>query len=664
MTNGSREILTESREYLLRLKNSEAEKELIKRVLRSIDEGVLEVPKPFKRLTKAKVRELGKELDLKEMADYLANMGKSNYRLIGSREELKEAKELLMASEYIAFDVETTGVEFEDTIVAHVLSCQERHFVILDEKEYREDLIDIYQGTSRKIAHNAPFDLLKLLMWGVEVKNFYWDTMEAQKLINENEDSFQLKVLANKYIDPSLKGSYKDFFGNSSFADTDINQSYKYAARDGDITYRLFLKQKEFLEKNSRVLNYYLSIERPLAMIVARMQAHGVKVLSDEVAMSAPLLLEKERKLEAQIKRDLGDININSPVQLKAVFSKLLNKKLASVDKKTLKKYKSNRTVEAFLEYRKLNKLNSTYVAKLINKRRIHAPFNQNGAKTGRFSSGGGGINLQNQPQESRKWYGPDPDTVWVSLDFKAQEIRAAASLSQEPKLIQAFKEKRDPYASMASVVLNRPYEEVNKNPDGTDTAERKKFKVVWLATLYGMHVRTLKDLLGVSEKEAARIQKELFDNLPRLATWVEDRKKEALKTGKVEMVGGFRARHLPLAVKGSHWEKEAAKRQAPNAVIQGSSAIQSKAVMVRMDKLCQLMDYRWKLLLAIHDELVIQMPIEDANSENLELIKKTMTSVAFKDVETATDVEICTNNWAESISAEEFLNRRSKNDL
>src|SRR5699024_11784406 len=116
-----------------------------------------------------------------------------------------------------------------------------------------------------------------------------------------------------------------------------------------------------------------------------------------------------------------------------------------------------------------------------------------------------------------RDWSSDVCSSDLVGADFKAQEIRCVAYLSQEPVLVNAFIDGVDPYANMASRFYNKPYEEVYKNADGSDTKERKEMKVVWLATLYGMSIYSLADMLGVSKEEAERFQEELFDSMPKL---------------------------------------------------------------------------------------------------------------------------------------------------
>src|SRR5699024_8462748 len=135
-----------------------------------------------------------------------------------------------------------------------------------------------------------------------------------------------------------------------------------------------------------------------------------------------------------------------------------------------------------------------------------------------------------------------------VGMDFQAQEIRAVAYLSGEDVLIDAFRNGGEAYASMANQFYNKPYEEVDKNDDGSDTKERKDEKIIWIGTVYGMSIFSLEDMLDVTKKEAERFQKELFESMPKLNAWIERTKAFAQRTGYVWMDGKKRKRRLPEA--------------------------------------------------------------------------------------------------------------------
>jgi DNA polymerase-1 len=375
-------------------------------------------------------------------------------------------------------------------------------------------------------------------------------------------------------------------------------------------------------------------------------------------------------------------LNLNSTQQLKPALSKVIGRELPNLDaKKTLKPLRNEFEIVAkLLDYKKITKLSGTYIDKLPLKqnpttKRWHSRFNPMGTVTGRFSSGKDeedtsdqGFNAQNQPQEARPMFVAPPGKVLVGADFKAQEIRCVAYLSGEPVLINAFLEERDPYAMMASNFYKRPYEEVFKNPDGSDTKERKQMKVVWLATLYGMSKYSLAEMLGVDVKEAVQFQSDLFESMPKLNAWIEGNKKFVEKNGFVWTDKQARKRRLPdakLKLKGwgdpNFSKKNRALRQATNARVQGSSSIQTKVTMLRAYEYCKNKP-GWSLWSSVHDELIFEVP-EDFTVAEAEDIRDIMVnSYRWGDVvPNGTDIEV-SKRWGEGVPVSEWFKNKEAN--
>src|SRR5699024_5550123 len=221
---------------------------------------------------------------------------------------------------------------------------------------------------------------------------------------------------------------------------------------------------------------------------------------------------ERERRKDGKpILLDVPEeLNLNSPAQLKSAIEEHIGKPIENTDaKQTLKPLSKEYPIIAeLLNYREKNKLLSTYVdalPELIREAsgRLHATYNQNGTKTGRFSSQN--PNLQNQPSEARKMFVAPNGQYIVNADFTAQEVRIIASLSKEDVLLKAFAEGMDAYASLASEFFGKPYEECYKLPDGSDTPERKKMKVVLLMSMYGASKYGLAQALSITPDEAAK---------------------------------------------------------------------------------------------------------------------------------------------------------------
>jgi DNA polymerase-1 len=388
-------------------------------------------------------------------------------------------------------------------------------------------------------------------------------------------------------------------------------------------------------------------------------------------------------------------LNLNSTQQMRPALSKAIGKNLPNMDaKRTLKPLRNEFEVIAdLLEYKKITKLSGTYIDALPTKqnpttKRWHSRYNPMGTVTGRFSSGkdeedttGQGFNAQNQPQEARPMFVAPPGKVLVGADFKAQEIRCVAYLSGEPVLINAFLEERDPYAMMASNFYKRPYEEVYKNEDGSDTKERKQMKVVWLATLYGMSKYSLAEMLGVDTKAAVQFQSDLFESMPKLNAWIEDNKKFVEQNGFVWTDKQARKRRLPDAKKKrknipyGKWNdpkyEESRKhnaainralRQATNARVQGSSSIQTKVTMLRAHEYCANKP-GWSLWASVHDEQIFEVP-EDFTREEAEDIRKIMVeSYRWGDVvPNGTDLEVM-KRWGEGVSVDKWFEMKTEEE-
>src|SRR6185312_8956430 len=245
--------------------------------------------------------------------------------------------------------------------------------------------------------------------------------------------------------------------------------------------------------------------------------------------------------------------------------------------------------------------------------------------------------------------------------------------MSGEPVLIDAFLTERDPYAMLASNFYKRPYEEVYKNADGSDTAERKQMKVVWLATLYGMSDYSLADMLGVDKKEATAFKEELFGSMPILSKWLSDNNDFARKHGFVWADKGARKRRLPDAKKirkkipygkwGDPKYDEQRKhnasinralRQATNARVQGSSSIQTKVTMIKAHEYCAQKD-GWHLWGTIHDELIFEVPEDFTQEEAQDIHNLMVDSYRWGDVvPNGTDIEVM-RRWGESVSVSKW---------
>lgn len=640
-------------------------------------------PKRFSKAEALRLYAVLAESQKEAKLEALVKCTPSNYRLVLDIPELVELVDYALANEpIIAIDTETTGLDvYVDVIVGISLTFPNRdiHYYIPIKPTEDERALDsditlqtikplIESKDVKKVLHNASYDKAMFERHGIEMNGLDWDTMTAMKLLNENEMSFQLKHLATKYLDePS--DTFEELFGrNAKFATVPLDVALVYAAKDTELTWRLYQFEIEHLSKMPSVLQYLRDVEIPLIEAVYAMERTGF-VIDTEYATTYGAQMTKDlENMEEQLHEILGDININSGQQLKPVIEKIVGEKLDNLDaKKTLKPLSRKfPEIKLLLEYREIKKLYSTYISVLPEKihpvtGRLHTRFNPNGARTGRFSSGGGGVNLQNQPYAARKLFIAPEGQVIVGADFSAQEIRCAAYFTGEPALVDAFNDGRDPYASLASEYYGKPYEQCYKNPDDSDTIERKRMKTGMLASLYGTGPTTLAMQLGGTVQEAKDFLKTFFERYPHIKSWIDETQNFAKRNGFVWLDKQQRKRRLPAARKRVRpgvydGEQQGALRQGPNAVIQGTSAIQSKTTLINVHELCKRKG--WDLLCTIHDEILILMPEDFTREDIAEYETVILNSYTFGDVPNKTDIEVA-KRWGDGISLDDWFKNK-----
>ena len=528
---------------------------------------------------------------------------KDDYILIREPDQLYEyMKEMKQVGEG-ALDTETTGLN--PLLVDIVGGCiytpgQKAAYIPINHKSYitgqrTKDQMDEetvskimkdFHKDIRWIFHNAKYDIRvcrKTL--GIDFKP-YWDTMLAAYCIDENE-SHRLKDLHLKYCDSKDTESltFDALFKGVTFDYIPILTAYLYAAGDPIKTYELYEYQKTLL--NRRVLsgpyNVFTNIEMPLIPVVADMEDRGV-CLDFDVCKN---LHEKYHKIREERKKQADEaiamykeeidnykmknpnhklsdpISLSSPTQLAVLFYDILG--LESPDKKAPRgtgedilkhfaKGKEKNLCEAILGMRNVEKLLGTYIDKMpeiaLSDGRVHASYNQYGAKTGRFSSQD--PNLQNIPshnKEIRHMFKAQDGYVLIGGDYSQQEPMVTAHLSHDRKMKEAFINGKDIYATIASLAFHQPYEECKEfREDGTvnltGKERRTQAKSIVLGILYGRQIPSIGEQLGVSTKEAQGIYDAVLKAFPELAQFIKDSQQMARTEGYVTTAWG-RRRHL-----------------------------------------------------------------------------------------------------------------------
>lgn len=459
------------------------------------------------------------------------------------------------------------------------------------------------------VLHNAKFDM-HILWWMLGIKIIpYWDTQIGSQLLNENEPH-KLKVLYKKYVDNSDENSKVASF-NSLFKGIEFNKvppdvAYMYASFDPIMTYELYQFQYNFIDINGkyckekgleRVAEVFRNIEMPLIQVVFEMECTGVKIdtdLADKLKAQYTkhkdaaeekfnleieklndkfdkLMIKNPAAYNKLFKDGIRKVSISSPTQLAILFYDVLE--FESPDKKSprgtgeaiLKSF-NHPLVDSILEYRSMSKLLSTYIEAIpqhIAKRdnRLHANFNQYGAKTGRFSSSD--PNLQNIPSQKttlsdgtvidaghdiRQMFIAGDGMVIVGGDFSQQEPRCLAHMSDDPHMLQAYLEGKDLYATIASKIYKMPYDECKEfradgtvNPDGK--ARRTSVKPVLLGLMYGRGVPSIAEQMKISTQEAQKIIDDFYAEFPKVKEFVDFAQTFARDYGFVETAWGRKRR-------------------------------------------------------------------------------------------------------------------------
>jgi DNA polymerase I len=689
------ETMAEAWERIFQMKLTDRDREKLQAVKSAMDHGEIERDPAdmytktgtYKKFSKAealrlyeRIKENVREQKIRELVEKTPD----SYRLVLDEETLEQIVTKASVEDYIALDTETTGIDvYEDKIVGVCLtlpSHDEHYYIPVAHGEEHPDgyyvapldfgdqsekvaqlprsfVLEMLRGVLEsedvgKVLHNANFDMHMFLRHGYELKNVIHDTQIAMHVLNENEPSFKLKDLATKYLrEPS--DTFDELFGKNCRFDTiPLRVALAYAAKDPDITNRLYLFQRKQFDRLPKLKKIYEKVENPLIPVVNHMERTGFILDLERAKEYGKQLTQEIAELERQLREHFGEINLNSPDQLsRAIYDDLkLGRTLPigvrqkrSTDKNVLKMLKNEHAaIKSLLEYKKKTKLYSTYVdalPKLVKKDgRIHGQFLQASTVTGRFSSRD--PNLQNQPKEARPMFVAPEGYAILSADFSQQEPRLLAHFTGEERLIEAYRAGKDLYQIAAAETFGLPLEQC-----GDGSKYRKMMKIGLLAVMYGTGTKTLAGQLEVSEKEAADFIKSFYKNHPRVKKWVDENVKFCRRYGYVEMLGG-RKRRLPNIYADENWKVAGAERQATNARIQGSAAIQTKLVMAELYKLVQRKG--WRLLATIHDEILLYVPLAITPEEVIEIEDIMVNTVKLR-VPSKTDIEAGTR-WGESV--------------
>ena len=599
------------------------------------------------------------------------------HHVVDTKEALAALVEKLARANAFAFDTETTGTDpmrVELVGLGLAVAPDEGYYVPVGHQTgesqlpwamVRERLRPILKDPAvPKYAHNAEYDVLVLAQHDIQVQGVAFDTMLAEWVLDPASRNLGLKSLAWARLGIEMT-RIKELIGSGksqrSMAQVPVSQAGPYAAADAYVTYRLVEPLAAELRER-QLWSLFDEVEMPLVPVLVAMEQAGVKLDVGYLKGMSEMLSRRLSELTEQVYQIVGrPFNVGSTQQLSDALFVTLGLPTRGVRKTKSGHYSTaadvleklrgkHPVVGRILEQRALSKLKSTYVEalpKLVNPAtgRVHTSFRQTGTVTGRISSSN--PNLQNIPirteqgRQVRRAFVAEEGWLLLGADYSQVELRVLAHISQDPGLLEAFRQGEDIHSTTAAAVYGVPLADVTY--DMRRVAKTANFAMVYGSSAFGLAQQT-----GLTQDEAAKFIESYFARFPRVWAYIKDTKKQATEQGYVETLLR-RRRHFPelaLDSRARPGQRRAAERMAINAPIQGSAADIIKLAMIRLHQALQKRKARSRLILQVHDELVLEVPQEEVEAVR-PLVVEIMEGAFDLDAPLKVDVEIGPN-WLE----------------
>jgi len=636
-------------------------------IKRDVSVAVVKEDAEWQKGDTVKAQHLFAELEFKSLLPVFQNLKKNNtetappsrieqptdrhrYHLVETDEEIIALCKVINKQNIFAVDTETTSLNrLEARVIGISMAWKagEAYYIpFLDDRrpEQQKELVKLLESNvNKKVAHNAKYDIEVLANHGITVRGMAFDTMIAAYLLRPDAPSYSLDNLVfsecghqmvpiTSLIGPRGKNQI-------TMDMAPLDKVAEYAAEDADYTWRLYelLKRDIADERLKKVL---LDMEMPLVEVLARMERNGVELDVPFLKKMGQEFAEKLKGVEKKIYSHAGkEFNINSPSQLSEILFDTLKLSTRHA-KKRIKGFSTasdvlerleheHLIIPCIMEYREYSKLKSTYIdalPKTVSKKtgRLHTEYSQTVAATGRLSSNN--PNLQNIPirtelgRKIRHAFVAPKRKVLVTVDYSQIELRLAAHLANDEKMIQIFKDKRDIHTETAAIINDVDITEVT--PDMRRAAKEVNFGV-----LYGMGWLGLSQRTGISRDKAHHFIEQYFALFPKVAEYVEETKALARKLGYVETAFG-RRRYLPDMNATAPQLRSMAERMAVNTPLQGTAADLMKLAMIAIDK--KLQDEEL-MILQVHDELVFEVPENRAEAFSKMVVEEMETVEKFR---------------------------------
>ncbi len=556
--------------------------------------------------------------------------------LITDKQELVKVLNTLTPESIVAFDTETTGLDYEkDSLVGFSFSFNDKeafyvpfaHFYLgVPDQVSKEDVKIAIRKifNSKVVGHNIKFDLHFVSRFlGDDCLEVYADSMILAWLINP-ESALGLDKLSDKLLDHTMVAFKDTVKKGETFASVEVEDASKYAAEDAFITLKLFnlFNEKLKLQDAIHLIEESQKVEVPFITTLLGMEKEGIKVDAEFLEEFLVEVKETLSELTKKIHELAGsEFNINSTKQLGVILFEHLGLPVGkktktgySTDEKVLNSLKDkHEIITSLLEYREVYKLYSTYIEPLLKLSledkdgRIHTSFVQTGTATGRLSSKN--PNLQNIPARSaqglkiREAFVAGEGKKLIGIDYSQIELRLLAHYSQDRVLVDAFNYDKDIHLQTAIALF------------GEDEAPSKRAvaKTVNFGLLYGMGQKKLSETLGITTKEAKDIIEKYFDSFPTVKTYFRSIVDKSKERGYIETL--LKRRRYFDYETASPMFRAAYDRESVNSVFQGSASDLIKLSMNKIDRVIKEERLNAKMLLQIHDELIFEVDADEAES-------------------------------------------------
>jgi DNA polymerase-1 len=590
----------------------------------------------------------GVTLQQPTQATLFAPQSTGNAHLITTEQELTTLITLIKTAPLVAFDTETKSLQpFKDGIIgiACALNETEGYYIPFghagDENQLSQDTVlaafkPILENQHiPKVFHHAKFDMAGFAYYGITVRGIIGDTLLMASLLRTGNESIGLKALSVRYLKETMTAFDDLVKGKKTFADIPIATAALYAADDARQTYRLHAILAAQLAKEPLLQALYSTIELPLCMILFDMEQYGIALNADYLAELAQQAQQELDIITTKITACLhggqqsiiaATINLNSPQQLEHLlfdqlklpaFKKNVKTGSRSTDSEVLSELAKIHPIPGLIiQYRELSKLLNTYLLPLPIERntrtqKIHTTYTQTITATGRLSSTE--PNLQNIPithplgSKVRNAFIAPEGHVFISADYSQIELRILAQFSQDPALLTAFARGADIHRQTAALIFHKEEAAVTQQ-------ERSVGKKINFSIMYGLTPFGLSKDLGISPAQAKAYIEAYFEQYAGVKTWMDAIIADAKHTGYVSTLLG-RRRYVPGLHERNKNIQEAERRVAINTPIQGTSADIIKMAMLKLTTELNTRTLPAHLVLQIHDELIIAVPVEHAEA-------------------------------------------------